>query len=207
MSADLLDDVRREKIMKKQPQVTEATKKKLIDAFWDLYKVKSIEKITIKEITAKGGYNRSTFYKYFIDVYDILECIEDTLIAYIKENIIFDTINCGEDETVIHKIVSIYEEKGEYINVLLSKKGSPVFVKKLKLVFKPALYTAFGISIDDDVYYGIIFEFSISAILGAFSYWYSNKDLFSEDEFIVLVRSMLSNGVLEKLKSNIGKES
>ena len=34
--------------MKKQPQVTELTRKKLINSFWNLYKEKDISKIRIK---------------------------------------------------------------------------------------------------------------------------------------------------------------
>ena len=66
--------------MKKQPEVTAATRKNLIDAFWTLYKEKTIDKITIAEITRLSGNNRVTFYHYFKDVYAVLEHIEDNLI-------------------------------------------------------------------------------------------------------------------------------
>ena len=54
-----------------------ATRQALMDAFWTLYKKKRIEKITVKNITDAAGYNRSTFYQYFLDVYDILAQLED----------------------------------------------------------------------------------------------------------------------------------
>lgn len=57
--------------MRKQPEVTEQTKTNLRTAFWELYKEKPIEKITIKEITDAAGYNRGTFYLYYKDVYDL----------------------------------------------------------------------------------------------------------------------------------------
>ncbi len=38
--------------MKKQPEITAATKQKIIDSFWELYKEKSIDKISVGEITA-----------------------------------------------------------------------------------------------------------------------------------------------------------
>lgn len=187
--------------MKKQPQITEATKKKLVDAFWSLYKVKNIEKITIKEITDKAGYNRSTFYQYFADVYDVLEYMEDTLISYMKENIVINSIKDDKDEIFLHKISSIYEEKGEYLNVLFNVQRNPSFIKKFKGVFKPALYLVFGKSSVDNIYSDIIFEFSMSAIIGAFTYWYTNRELISTDEFIVLVRSLLANGAAEQIQS------
>ena len=47
--------------MKKQPEVTAATRQKLMDAFWTLYKEKAIDKISIAEITNITGNNRGTF--------------------------------------------------------------------------------------------------------------------------------------------------
>lgn len=61
--------------MKKQPEVTEATKQTLIDAFCLLNRETPIGKITIQAITRKAGYNRCTFYQYFKDVYDLLDHI------------------------------------------------------------------------------------------------------------------------------------
>ena len=58
--------------MKKQPQITAQTKQNLIEAFWSLYCEQRIEKITVKDITNKAGYNRGTFYEYFTDVYAVL---------------------------------------------------------------------------------------------------------------------------------------
>ena len=48
----------------------EQTKENLVEAFWTLYKDKPLEKITVKEITDKAGYNRGTFYSYFKDTYE-----------------------------------------------------------------------------------------------------------------------------------------
>ena len=59
------------------------TKQALQEAFWELYKNKSIEKISVREITERAGYNRGTFYLYYKDVYDILEQSEQLLIREI----------------------------------------------------------------------------------------------------------------------------
>jgi len=77
--------------MKKQPEITERTKAILTDAFWQLYCQKDIHNISVKEITDKGGFNRSTFYQYFTDVYDVLNQIEDSLIdcviSHVRESL------------------------------------------------------------------------------------------------------------------------
>ena len=59
--------------MKKQPEKTAKTKQIFVDVFCKLYTQKPFEKILVQEITNKAGYNRSTFYEYFSDMYDLLK--------------------------------------------------------------------------------------------------------------------------------------
>lgn len=60
-------------------------------------------KVTIKQITDKAGYNRSTFYKYFLDINDILEYGENILINHILEYL-NDTIENLNSEDIIEKM-------------------------------------------------------------------------------------------------------
>ena len=69
--------------MKKQPEITTQTREKLIEAFWSFYCEKKIEHITIKEITDTARYHRSTFYEYFVDIYDVLNQMEDASISLV----------------------------------------------------------------------------------------------------------------------------
>lgn len=72
--------------MKKQPQITEKTKQKFVEVFCELYSQKPIEKISIQEISNKSGYNRSTFYQYFTDIYELLDSVENDLLNEMKKN-------------------------------------------------------------------------------------------------------------------------
>ncbi|MCD8390233.1 MAG: TetR/AcrR family transcriptional regulator, partial [Firmicutes bacterium] len=63
--------------MKKQPEVTDLTRESLVTAFFQLAEIKNINQITIREITNRAGYNRTTFYRYFEDVYALIEYAED----------------------------------------------------------------------------------------------------------------------------------
>ena len=66
--------------MNKQPEITDATREAFITAFFRLAEIKNIYKITIKEITNLAGYNRTTFYRYFEDVFNLIEYAEDQFI-------------------------------------------------------------------------------------------------------------------------------
>ena len=60
------------------------TKQNLIDAYWYLYTANIPSKITVKMITDRAGYNRGTFYAYFLDIEDLHNQIEDSLLPSVK---------------------------------------------------------------------------------------------------------------------------
>lgn len=45
------------------------------------------EKISVQEIANKSGYNRSTFYQYFPDIYELLDSVENELLNDIKKEL------------------------------------------------------------------------------------------------------------------------
>lgn len=71
--------------MNKQPEITHATREAFIEAFVILYKQKPMEKITVKELAALAGYNRTTFYHYFDDIYALYDYMAETAFTEIKK--------------------------------------------------------------------------------------------------------------------------
>ena len=51
------------------------TKNIIKESFVELLRKKDINKITVSELCEKADINRATFYRYYIDVYDLLEKI------------------------------------------------------------------------------------------------------------------------------------
>ena len=85
------------------------TRQNLSDAFWQLYLKKKIEKITVKEICELAGYNRSTFYVYYKDVYDILNEIEDRIITAqeIKEIILEQLMRESDKKEILKNMLQL----------------------------------------------------------------------------------------------------
>ena len=52
------------------------TKKTIKDTFIKLLAEKDIKKITVSELCKKADINRATFYRYYLDVYDLLDSIK-----------------------------------------------------------------------------------------------------------------------------------
>ena len=60
--------------------MSDITKRAISASLKKLLLTKSLNKITIQDITDDCGINRQTFYYHFADIYDLVEwtCIEDT---------------------------------------------------------------------------------------------------------------------------------
>lgn len=187
--------------MKKQPELTAQTRQNLIDAFWGLYCEKSIEKITVKEITTEAGYNRGTFYEYFSDVYDLLEQIEQSLIPTIEElpPITMPDFTLGKPLDVF---MALYEQNGKYYSVLLGDKGDPAFASKLKNSTKPIIKRAFSEKFDtNSLEFDFIMEYVLSAMIGVMSYWFVLGKALTAEKLVALMYDLMEYGVTGRLSS------
>ena len=184
--------------MKKNPEATALTRENLMQAFWGLYCQKKIEAITVKEITDAAGYHRSTFYEYFVDIYDVLNQLEESLLESIKEEVV-KRLDDFQNEELIKGLADLYESKGKYLSVLLGENGDPFYANKLKAVMRPVLLEMFGLS-EGEIHTAYIFEFGFSAILSTITYWYQNNKNLPSKELLILMRSMLMNGIYSEIQ-------
>lgn len=168
--------------MKKQPKVTEQTRKNIILAFCQLYENKPIEQIYVKDVISKAGYNRSTFYEYFEDIYDLLAYIENDVIDYIKAGF---TNTDRSQKDLLHLLA----EKEEYLKVLLGNYGCIHFQDRLKKEFMPVSDST------TNKLEPYLSEFHITVSLSMYRLWLNrNKDI-SLDELSALIHTLYTNGV------------
>jgi len=186
--------------MKKQPDLTAQTKQNLIDAFWQIYCEKGIEKTTVKEITVKAGYNRSTFYEYFTDVYDVLEQIENSLLPSLQDLPPLSLADSAATQLPIDTFIHMYEKNRKYYIVLLGDKGDSSFQSKLKHSVKDMLKKRFiAQGIIDDYELDFTMEYMLSAMIGVLSYWFSLDTIPPRDRLLELMYELAHNGVIHKL--------
>ncbi len=186
--------------MKKQPELTAQTKENLTEAFWQIYCAKRIEKITVKEITAKAGYNRSTFYEYFTDVYDVLEQIETSLLPGQEDLPPLSLTNISTTSLPIDMFIKMYEKNRKYYIVLLGDNGDSSFQSKIKRSVKEMLKKRLVVQgIADNYELDFTLEFMLSAMIGVLSYWFRLDTIPPRDKLIKLMYELMDNGVIHKL--------
>ena len=84
------------------------TKKAIRQAFAELLQEKELHKITVQEIADKADISRFTFYKYYLDVYDLYEKIEREMLIQIS--IIILHLEDKSSEEFFNKMVEYIDE-------------------------------------------------------------------------------------------------
>ena len=177
--------------MNKQPEVTEQTRANLRQAFWELYGTKPIEKITIREITDRAGYNRATFYLYFRDVYDLLAQIEDEILGEVRHLVDHGLLQEEKLDLTHHmgRIVELTQRYETYMPKLIGGTyGDPAFAEQLKNILAPLLdrfiLPAGGLTEEQR---HVLREFYLSGLLAAIATWVSNPQRMPIDQLIALI--------------------
>lgn len=122
------------------------TKKEILNALTKLLEQKSIEEITVREITDLAGINRGTFYLHYVDKYDLLEKSVNTLILQLRDIGVsvmkpieeYDTPD-EKKEDVVSSLTFVFEyvkDNGRFIRSLLSENSTYSFHHKFNEILK-----------------------------------------------------------------------
>ncbi|MCU6761577.1 probable dihydroxyacetone kinase regulator [uncultured Roseburia sp.] len=177
--------------MNKQPGITERTKQTIATAFCDLYMKKSINKITIKEITVQAGYNRCTFYQYFTDIYDLLNYIENDLLTAMKQ--LWKTNSDSLRTPDLEQLLLLFEDKAHYLKAVFGDYGSIHFLERLKRELPlDEIKKSFP---QEEKLFPYLLEFHIATSLSLFRVWLKNGKDIPSDVLFELIHNLYINGI------------
>ncbi len=187
--------------MKKNPEITDATRNKLIQAFCTLYEEKPVSKITVKEITDLAGYNRSTFYQYFKDVFALLEYVEDEMVTSGLQKI--SSIDFDDPDFNRQYVLGMSEtlrEHDYYVVVLLRSGSGSDFFQKIKRQAMPIVLEHFHIS-KDNMKASLALDFYLTGMLTVLMRWLESPDKLELEELSSLVHGIWCEGLLTQLQA------
>lgn len=164
------------------------TKTKIAQTVLNLMETKPIHAITISDITTQLDINRSTFYRHFIDKYDVLEKIEDEIFKKIK---LFQkdvqhsvTIIQFDDQPYITtwlKFLKSFSNDIATIKILLSDNGDLRFSTKLLKLLKDLISSTIkDVNFAEDfIDKDVFIHHQASSFLTTLSFWANNphKDI------------------------------
>ena len=183
--------------MTKHIDKTQQTKEKLISAFWELYCENKIEKITVKAVTDKAGYYRSTFYEYFSDMYGVLEEIENSLLQ--KHRTTMEQVLQAKDISLIKALAfSFCEENAAYLAVLLGPNGNPKFVSTVKAHIAKCIRELLHVD-SSRKEIQLTLEMVSGSIISVLLYWYQHQDTMDLQEVFDVVLKFARGGAFSLL--------
>ena len=179
--------------MNKNDIKSNKTKKKICDTYIEIYKNKDINQITIKEITNKAGYNRSTFYIYYKDIYDLHEQIKNNIINKAKNGTQKLNNKDFSFKELFKIIMDFYNKNEKYITTLVTKDNTLAenIKKEIKPVMKKLLKKELNKPEDD-----YLIEYHISAVFGLINFWINNNKNIKTDELFKLLYKVSTKGVI-----------
>lgn len=114
------------------------SKKKLTNAFLELLKEKKVKDITVLELCKSAHINRTTFYKYYKDVDDLVLKIEESLLLDLEKHIV--DIKRNYLISFTGKIIETIASRKEIYTRLLGENGDHTFLSKiLSLVYNQSI--------------------------------------------------------------------
>ena len=108
--------------------------KEFITAFQQIYEHKPLEKISIKELCIKAGYNRTTFYVYYQNIYDLLDKAVDDLLSPVIQQIyeIDDLENLLKGNLIRLLFLKFFPQRSGYIEIIFKRNQYYSLTEKIK---------------------------------------------------------------------------
>ncbi len=118
------------------------TLKSIDNAFFELRKKKTIEKISVRELSEHAMINKATFYLHYRDIYDLAETLEEKLIDSIIDEIKHLRLRYSKTETrllaeTLSRAIILHREEIE----TLYGTGNNRFVYRLEDRLKHYIFT------------------------------------------------------------------
>ncbi len=172
------------------------TKKLLTKSLTTLMREKKINKITVTELTELADVNRSTFYLYYKDIYDMIEKIENEM--FDDFSIELDKLYLSEvkKESTLSFFIFVFDfirENADICKILLGEDGDYNFLNKFKeaiLKCQPPIMYKLG---DDRGRY--FMPFAISGCIGAIQQWLEDDMKITSVDMSVFLMSLISGGI------------
>lgn len=144
------------------------------NSFLELLKEKPVNRITVKEICERSEINRATFYKHYQDPFDLLEQLEDELLAHTRGVL---SENAYTDITALYMdMLNTLKENEKLYRVIGSSHGDHSLYTR---IFADSYEQAFPLIARrfphlDHTRQNLLYYYISQGCSGIVSYWFTN---------------------------------
>lgn len=184
-------------------------KAEFLTAFWKLYEKKEIEKISIRELCQTAGYNRTTFYVYYDDIYDLLDKAIESIFLPIREEIIrrIDFSRALQVSAFGEIFLQALRKEDTHIELLFKRHHYLLLGEKLKKEWMALLREKYSGREVDFSFLEYVLEYQLSAVMGVIKYWLQTGKKLSQQELVRRIYRISENGVFSIVREELGGKS
>lgn len=183
------------------------TKMLLQNALVDLMLEKAVGKISVKELTQKADVNRSTFYLHYLDIYDMLEQMENEFVETIQGffHDFFTPLPTSMSLTLFVNISEWLEQDKEYYVKLLRGSASGYIFEELESRIRDEFLTLLYLIFLDEESLDLRtrVNFTVSGTVGVLRMWVMEGGNISLVELSETIDDILNNGMIQDYPQKI----
>ncbi|MBP5678837.1 MAG: TetR/AcrR family transcriptional regulator C-terminal domain-containing protein [Bacilli bacterium] len=180
------------------------TKKVIQDTFLNLLEKKDIASITVTEICEIADINRGTFYRYYMDVYDLLKNIEQDFIEEIKNSPSIERMEEHSIYSFTKGILSIFENNKKLVRILFNTDRNVYFLNEVLEVAYDKCIGRWEQEQPDikgpELENAVVFIFN--GALGVINYWIKNDFELPSDEIATYIEMYCIHGARKYIPKN-----
>lgn len=184
-------------------------KAEFLTAFWKLYEKKELEKISIRELCQTAGYNRTTFYVYYDDIYDLLDKAIESIFLPIREEIIrrIDFSRALQVSAFGEIFLQALRKEDTHIELLFKRHHYLLLGEKLKKEWMALLREKYSGREVDFSFLEYVLEYQLSAVMGVIKYWLQTGKKLPQQELVRRIYRISENGVFSIVREELGGKS
>ncbi|MGN0065966.1 MAG: TetR/AcrR family transcriptional regulator [Nocardioides sp.] len=176
-------------------------------AFWELFPAVPLAELSVQRITSRAGLNRSTFYRCFTSLGELIEEIEDEVIPVHVPGVVVAALDAGDLMAPLRDSMDAYGENFDRLCLLLSQRGDPGFMRRVKDAMIEAWVHALGGEVADlDDATRTVMEFLVSGATGTFAYRGERGLDVDTLDVIKAWAPLIAAPVVTRLRERIGEE-
>lgn len=182
---------------KRENRRVRITRQALRDSLLEMLHDRPINQITVTELCKRADTNRSTFYLYYKDAYDLLEQIEDELYAQLEQAVSQSDIVLPTTEILSATYEVVYKNR-DLCQVLFGKHGSREFMERITqfqqervLHYWQASYPKLPANVLEQM-----FAFSVGASLSLIIYWVQNNFRETPKQLAENASKLMQSGIM-----------
>ncbi len=184
-----------------QDRRVKRTKTLLQKTLVELMLEKKVSQISVKELTQRADVNRSTFYLHYLDIYDMLEQMENEFVGRVQGFFCdyFNPLPTSPPITLFLQISQWLERDKEYYVKLLRGTAAAQLLEKLRVQivdeFLHILNTIFQEENSLDLRTRV--NFIVSGTIGVLRMWVTEENTGSLLELSRTIEDLLENGSIQ----------